>query len=58
MEFIIKGVAAGKPFTKKVEAKSKNHAIHKVYSLFGSHNGLTRKQIEITEVIENESRNA
>ncbi len=52
MKFIIKGVAGGKPFTKEVEAKSENHAIHKVYSLFGSHNGLKRTQITIEEVRE------
>ena len=56
MKFIVKGeVVFGKnklPFTKEVEAKSKNMAVHKVYSLFGSNNGLKRERVIIKEVSE------
>ncbi len=54
MKFIIKGsIVFGKgrrSFKKEVEASSENLAVHKVYSLFGSLNGVPRSKISIESV--------
>jgi ribosomal protein L20A (L18A) len=56
MEFIVKGrIRFGdgeeKKFEKKVDAKSEKDARERVYSLFGSLNGIKRGRIKI-EVVE------
>lgn len=55
-EFELKGTITAKgkekKFAKTVNAKSKNHAIHKTKSLFGSKNKLKRHEISIMEVKE------
>lgn len=54
MEFTFKGIAKfGKEkmaFTKKVVAKSKKHALDKLYALFGSLNGIKRSLIKVESV--------
>ena len=44
--------ALKRPFKKVVEAKGKEHAKHKVLSLFGSNNGIKRSQIVIEKIEE------
>ena len=54
MKFIIKGsITFGKEkrsFKKEIEASSQNLAVHKLYSLFGSLNGVPRSKISIESV--------
>lgn len=54
MKFIIKGLVVfgnrKRPFKKEIEASSENLAIHKVYSLFGSLNGVKRSKIDIKSI--------
>ena len=54
--YVIKGTAKFRkvllPFEKEVEGFSQKHAIHNLYSLFSSHNGLRRSLINITSVKE------
>jgi ribosomal protein L20A (L18A) len=57
MKFLVHGVLhlpnrGERTFKKEVVAKSKEHAIDKVYALFGSNNGLKRTKIEIKSVEE------
>ncbi len=58
MEFVISGkVRLGRServFTKKVDAPSENMAREKVLSLFGSNNGVKRKNILIEKVEKHE----
>ncbi len=37
-------------FTKEVEAQTENHAKELVYSLFGSHSGIKRTNVKMTEI--------
>ncbi len=39
-------------FSKVVEGKSESHALHKLYSLFGSHNRVKRSAVKVVEVKE------
>ncbi len=48
----IKLGSENRSFTKTVEAKSENDARDKVYSLFGSVNGIQRTMISIEKVEE------
>ncbi len=54
MKFTVSGTVAipngSRKFTKEVEAQSENHAKEKVYSLFGSTNGVNRKKVKIETV--------
>jgi len=56
MKFSVSGTIklknGARAFTKKVEAKSRNDAIQRVYGIFGSANGLKRNFVEIKEVKE------
>jgi len=54
MEFAISGtIVLGKEsrtFSKRVDAASENAAKEKVYALFGSVNGVKRKEIKIEKI--------
>ncbi len=54
MKFTVSGkIKLGKvdrEFSKIVEAKTENAAKHKVFSLFGSQNGLKRSKVNIEKV--------
>lgn len=53
-KFIVEGSirleAVPRPFTKEVEAKSESMAKDRIYTLFGSNNGLQRSKIKITSI--------
>ena len=51
-EGMVKFGKGWQPFRKVVEGKSEGHAVHKLYSLFGSLNGLKRSAVKIEKIVE------